>query len=144
MRACTSCSVEKDESAFAKKGNGRRSKCRACQSQYHKQWYGKNRRRRLAQVAKAHARWRNKRQSIIDELKSRPCVDCNRTFPACAMDFDHVRGTKKFSISGSAHVGISIDRLFVEIAKCEIVCACCHRVRTHKRRRSSTSRAVAR
>lgn len=46
------------------------------------------------------------------------------------MDFDHVRGTKKFAISTYAHA-VSSETLTKEIAKCDLVCANCHRERTY-------------
>jgi hypothetical protein len=44
------------------------------------------------------------------------------------MDFDHVRGRKLFNIGASLST-VSLVRLLKEIAKCEIVCANCHRLR---------------
>jgi hypothetical protein len=48
------------------------------------------------------------------------------------MDFDHVRGKKKFSLSKSRNASskMSIRR---EISKCDLVCANCHRDRTQRR-----------
>jgi hypothetical protein len=50
------------------------------------------------------------------------------------MDLDHVRGTKEFKISEAVHhaYGASFERLYAEIAKCEVVCANCHRLRTDR------------
>jgi hypothetical protein len=58
------------------------------------------------------------------------------------MDFDHAPGTKTFNIgrdrgSRSAHV------VAAEIAKCEVVCANCHRIRTHYRRIGSWKEQAA-
>lgn len=49
------------------------------------------------------------------------------------MDFDHVRGEKAFSIA--VRYVHSLDKLFAEIEKCDIVCANCHRIRTQARRK---------
>jgi hypothetical protein len=49
------------------------------------------------------------------------------------MDFDHISDNKSFTISDGS-VNQSIERLITEIKKCEVVCANCHRIRTHKRR----------
>lgn len=62
------------------------------------------------------------------------CADCAMWFPACAMDFDHVTGVKVKSISRMVQDGQALDVLTAEIAKCEVVCACCHRIRTEARR----------
>jgi hypothetical protein len=79
----------------------------------------------------------------LDSLKSAPCVDCGNTFPACAMDWDHTRGEKLFNL-GSMRSSQWVSekakkRILEEIAKCDLVCACCHRVRTSDRRRLKRS-----
>jgi hypothetical protein len=46
------------------------------------------------------------------------------------MDFDHLPGTgKRRSIAHLLHYK-SLDEVKAEIAKCELVCANCHRIRT--------------
>lgn len=79
------------------------------------------------------ARRRARLYGLVEAAKAGPCLDCGGTFPACAMDLDHVRGVKVFDI-GHAYRRVSLDALQVEIAKCERVCANCHRVRTQMRR----------
>jgi hypothetical protein len=70
--------------------------------------------------------------AFIETLKSQPCSDCGRVLPVVAMDFDHVRGIKRRPIANM--VGqYSREQIELEIAKCDLVCACCHRVRTRKR-----------
>jgi hypothetical protein len=59
-------------------------------------------------------------------------MDCGLTFPPIAMDFDHVRGVKIRSVSQMANMKWA--HVLAEIAKCELVCACCHRLRTKSRR----------
>lgn len=73
-----------------------------------------------------------KRTANLTALKAKPCTDCNQNFPACCMDFDHVRGKKLFSVSEGGNRKWST--VLKEISKCELVCANCHRKRTHKRR----------
>jgi hypothetical protein len=76
----------------------------------------------------AHAR---KTRDLIRQVKSAPCMDCGETYPWYVMDFDHVRGEKSFNI-GAAH-SRGIRRIRLEIDKCDVVCANCHRLRTHAR-----------
>jgi len=54
------------------------------------------------------------------------------------MDFDHVKGKKTTEISTLMRSGYSLERIKKEVAKCEVVCACCHRVRTLKRMGTSS------
>ena len=77
-------------------------------------------------------------RQYIDEKKSVPCTDCGGTFPLECMDFDHVRGEKKYNI-GSL-IGCAKARIDEELAKCEVVCANCHRIRTKNRGQYMTER----
>ncbi len=72
------------------------------------------------------------------ELKAAACTDCGGCFPTCCMDFDHRAGTVKAYNVGSmfAH-HYSRDLIAVEIAKCDLVCSNCHRIRTRDRRTGS-------
>jgi hypothetical protein len=61
------------------------------------------------------------------------CTDCGYSVHASALDFDHLPGyVKTGPIAGNIARG-SLRLLFEEIAKCEVVCANCHRVRTWRR-----------
>lgn len=91
-----------------------------------------------------HVRKAARRQALIqqrrrrewsDSLKKHPCMDCGGSFPPECMDFDHVRGRKLFNIGNASTGGIAKKRVLKEIAKCDLVCANCHRIRTAKRRR---------
>lgn len=69
----------------------------------------------------------------IDSLKSgRPCLDCMETYPPYIMEFDHVRGVKRYNIGRMTNH--KRERVLEEIAKCDLVCCVCHRIRTHTRR----------
>lgn len=48
------------------------------------------------------------------------------------MDFDHVRG-RKLKAVGQLLTSRSLDVIRREIAKCDLVCAICHRKRTYLR-----------
>ena len=75
-----------------------------------------------------------RRQQIAEIKEAHPCADCGNFFPYFVMDFDHVRGSKEQAISRM--IGCNIDRIMDEIDKCDLVCANCHRFRTHNRRNS--------
>jgi hypothetical protein len=70
----------------------------------------------------------------IRELKEKsPCGDCGKFYPYYVMDFDHVRGQKQKNVMELIPT-LSKKKIDEEIAKCEIVCSNCHRVRTHLRK----------
>lgn len=70
----------------------------------------------------------------IREYKERhPCVDCKVQYPYYVMDFDHVRGRKHKNVMELVPT-LSKKKIDEEIAKCEVVCSNCHRIRTHMRK----------
>lgn len=61
------------------------------------------------------------------------CVDCGYREHVAALDFDHLPGTeKKFGIAKGVY-DFGWATIAAEIAKCEVVCANCHRIRTASR-----------
>lgn len=78
------------------------------------------------------------RAAWLRELKSKPCMDCGGTFLPCQMDFDHREGENKLLRSLSGNLCIRKERLVAEMAKCDLVCANCHRLRTHLRLQRSS------
>lgn len=66
----------------------------------------------------------------VDIKKSGPCTDCGGTFPPVAMDFDHRPNEIKLKEVSKISTFAAVD---AEIAKCDLVCANCHRVRTYQR-----------
>lgn len=79
------------------------------------------------------------RKAFVEWYKaSCPCTDCGRSFPAEALDLDHISG-KIGSIGSFIQTGPD-EALWNEIAKCEVVCACCHRIRTKARGMSSEAK----
>jgi hypothetical protein len=64
----------------------------------------------------------------------KPCADCGGIFHYAAMEWDHRPGTDKVAeVSAVVAKTRSKRRVLDEIAKCDLVCANCHAVRTHIR-----------
>lgn len=59
------------------------------------------------------------------------CVDCGIK-NHIVLDFDHLKD-KKYNVSRMIHDRFSWAAIKKEIAKCEVVCANCHRIRTYIR-----------
>lgn len=77
------------------------------------------------------ARWLAKRKAMLAEIKVKAgCADCGYDEFAEALDFDHVRDPKLFTISKATFKKLEV--LMAEVAKCDVVCARCHRIRTHE------------
>lgn len=72
----------------------------------------------------------------MDNAKAKPCADCGVQYPSYVMEFDHLGDEpKEFDVCKGRFT--SVERLMAEIAKCAVVCANCHRVRTWKRRQAA-------
>lgn len=111
-KVCTRCGQTKRLCDFgpSKLGKfGLKARCRECSSAY------------VGNKAK-------ERQVVLDALKSKPCADCGRCLPPCCMDLDHVRGVKHHQVSDM--LTCTWDRFLGEVGKCDVVCGCCHRVRS--------------
>lgn len=68
---------------------------------------------------------------MIAYLQEHPCLDCGESDPV-VLDFDHLPGVeKRFEIARAVNASTRAwPTILKEIAKCEVVCANCHRRRT--------------
>jgi len=82
-----------------------------------------------------------KRRTFINSLKNRPCTDCGDWLNPWQMDFDHKNPTNKLGHVSQIH---SVQKLYIESKKCDLVCANCHREREHQRHLLSGGRYVQR
>jgi hypothetical protein len=94
--------------------------------QKRKERYGEH----LERLAGGEGRKHRMKQYGQQAKEGRPCFDCGVAYPNYVMDFDHVRGTKDRDVSACT----TLAMLKREIAKCDLVCANCHRERTFRRR----------
>ncbi len=90
---------------------------------------------RSPRARKRGAKWRL--AQIIK--KERGCVDCGYNIHAVALQFDHVSGIKKASVSNLIRSDYAWKTILEEINKCEVRCANCHAVVTAHRKFSSHS-----
>lgn len=132
VRTCNKCHVEQSIENFywiSKKNpeKGRAYRCKGCEAERSKANYQADPETRNKQ--NLARRMRN--LELVQAKKAIPCTDCGIQYPPYVMDFDHLRD-KSFNISMS--LGRSPDLLLMEIEKCDVVCANCHRIRTHERR----------
>ena len=75
---------------------------------------------------------REQNRQLVREAKDVPCMDCGKRYPSYVMDMDHVRGEKKFKLSvARTH---SAQKVKDEMAKCDVICANCHRERTQQKK----------
>lgn len=74
------------------------------------------------------------KRKVVADAKAAGCVDCGLVMPDHpeVFDFDHVQPGKVKPVAQWVTTG-TIDDILEEIARCEVVCANCHRIRTASR-----------
>src|SRR6058998_3601815 len=90
---------------------------------------------RESEIARVRTR-QDRTTAFLRALREVPCADCSRRFAGHQMDFDHRDPREKSFelLKGRASLK-SRAQLLAEAAKCDVVCANCHRIRTRKRHR---------
>jgi hypothetical protein len=140
LRRCGRCRERKPVSEFnwRRKGRGQLDNlCRPCRADYKREHYQANRQRYIDQArARKQALALERTTYLIEFFVAHPCADCGETDPVI-LEFDHL-GNKSFDI-GQALPYRNWQSILDEIAKCEVVCANCHRRRTARRRGSLRS-----
>jgi hypothetical protein len=135
LRRCGSCGELKSLDAFAwrRRGKGQRDNmCRPCRSEYGRGHYQANRQRYIDLAAKRTRAVAEERYGyLIEYFRSHPCKDCGEADPI-VLEFDHLGDDKAFNIAKGIR-DRSWQAVLDEIAKCEVVCANCHRRRTARR-----------
>jgi len=143
---CTKCKRIKTKILFAtfrtRKGElRRRGECQECRGKYaikNREHLTKWRKAYYKRIKTKHQLRAKKRReeakAFVNARKNVPCVDCGKKWPPVAMDFDHVEGDKVRSIASLVGCSYKLEIIENELRKCEVVCACCHRLRTAARK----------
>lgn len=138
FRRCRLCYVQKPLTEFHRRGDGYLHWCKACRKTHDASYYQLRRDELMARKRQREAEL----VSWMRAVKSGPCADCGRRFHPAAMTFDHLPGTTKRSDIATLVRRTSIRLASEEIAKCELVCANCHAVRTYERREEQRRRVA--
>lgn len=136
-KVCNKCGIEKPVCEFYVRrprperwdNGGLFGHCKVCHNSYtvdrSKSPSGKTVKKKIARE------YSLRRREILWKIKTVPCTDCGGEFPPYVMDFDHRdKSQKEFTIAESLN-RVSMERLMDEVAKCDVICANCHRIRTH-------------
>ena len=90
------------------------------------------------QVEKTGIRRRtNRRKNMIlfhEYKESKGCFDCGGAFPHYVLEFDHKPEFEKSGVVYRVLVSEGVEKAWEEIAKCDVVCANCHKIRTYNRK----------
>jgi hypothetical protein len=127
FRRCSKCGGEKPITLFRKRIKHKNGLV------YHDSWCNP------CTAEDAKRRNRERYDQIVALKLAQGCADCGYNAHPAALDFDHRPGeVKLFTVSlGSTSKGI--QTLLAEVAKCDVVCANCHRVRTWERSQAHAS-----
>jgi hypothetical protein len=134
MKTCPKCGRCLPESDFGVRSNGKPQHwCRVCHCSYQREYY----KRHKDYYIKLQDERVKRNRRVIRQAKNVGCADCGQRYPQYVMDFDHRPGeTKCFNLSVAAgQPRLSLKKIAEEIAKCDVVCANCHRERTHQRKK---------
>lgn len=75
----------------------------------------------------------NEMKDYVASVKDVPCQDCGNRYPPYCMDLHHRdMSDKSDAVGNMIKRSSSWPKLLAEIAKCDIVCAICHRIRHHR------------
>lgn len=86
-----------------------------------------------ADYQEARKRSRQVKLEYVNSIKeNNPCTDCGMKYHYCQMQFDHIGDDKVEAVSRLIRSGTLVS-IKLEIAKCELVCANCHALRTYGR-----------
>lgn len=148
MKSCKKCGELDPEKFYQGRRVCKRCICRhnsdnrARINEGRKRYYHANKEVEKVKGNKAAQKRRQKIRALTDEQKRRECLDCKTIFHPVAMDYDHRDGEiKLFEISQAR--SLRRDLYLAEIAKCDLVCANCHRHRTYLRRIAKRSASLS-
>ena len=138
VKECTSCHLTLPWDKFGRRSDQgvtrRRRHCLDCVSEQQRRRQHKSPDK--MQKARDHTKSKqHERRIALTEYKVLAgCMDCGFSAHAAALDFDHRPGEEKFFMIMRDGLCRSWVAVWEEVAKCDVVCANCHRIRTWARR----------
>lgn len=134
MKRCPRCGEVKPLNEFSKNAgrrDGVQSMCKACRRAYDHERYQRIEGRTIVYRPLRSERGRGAWLRSLKEGK--PCTDCGRVYPYQVMQWDHKPGFEKLGDVSGDFWGRTREEILAEIAKCDLVCANCHAIRTFTR-----------
>ena len=132
VKTCTRCGATKPLDQFPPRRRGEsrlQSWCRACFAANNARYYLEHHATQKARLLRnTLARREENHLRAIEYLAGHPCVGCGEA-DVVVLQFHHLRD-KKANVSALINAGATWARIELEIAKCNVLCANCHRLRT--------------
>ena len=131
-KTCSKCKQQKGLRAFYRQTDardGRKSHCKVCTKAANVLWLHTNK-ERVYQLRTE--RLRPARNWFFLYKKTLQCLQCGFNDHPAALDFHHRDpATKMYSVGQMWVTAKSIEAMKEEIAKCDVLCANCHRILHH-------------
>ena len=130
MKICNKCGIEKSDEEFSWRYRGieRLMSCKACHNEYARQWYRKNKPKQMVSVKRNNKKYiRRNKVAFYKWLSEQECAICGED-DMTVFEMHHRDPSKKeIGITVMLQRVFSIERLFKEIKKCDVLCANCHK-----------------
>ncbi len=123
MRTCSSCKISKPLTEYNDTLTKKQSLCRECNKAYQKAHYIQN---KPTYISNKKAREKANHDWLKEYKSTLQCSRCPENNPVC-LDFHHRDPETKLFGIGNDHYKVSLKKLQEEIAKCDVLCANCHR-----------------
>ena len=128
MKKCSKCNQLLNNNCFHKYKHDLQRYCKKCQKEYFQTSKGK----KIKQ--QTHHKTRLTSQRILRDLKSNGCAICGYNKNPAALEFHHVNPeNKRYSLSYKT-MDYSDEKIVIEVNKCILLCANCHREIHHPKR----------
>jgi hypothetical protein len=131
QKECTKCKLDKPVEAFSWRNKGKEKRHPTCKECHKRIWdHPRYQNNKTKWREKANRRRDAIKAVVAKYLEDKSCIDCGFHHPA-ALEFDHVRGKKLAAVSVLVAHACGLKKIMDEIAKCEVRCSNCHRIRHH-------------
>jgi hypothetical protein len=150
LKQCRLCNEVKPLEAFtvwSRSKDGHTARCRACVNAANKRRYMNRSQHYREKLRGFNKRLKDeKAEKVFNYLLNHPCIDCGESDPV-VLEFDHRdHTTKRCAVAQMIERRYSWRTIEVEIEKCDVRCANCHRRKTSREfghRRSLLQRRAA-
>src|SRR5579862_1648346 len=138
MKVCSVCEIQKPERDFFfrdKRADRLLAQCKDCYTEKRnkiwRDYYNKHGSQYRTNVVERNRKLKNNlRLKMMLYLSGKSCVLCGNSDPR-VLKFDHIDPkTKSFSIAQGISSVLSWENILIEIEKCQILCANCHKIKT--------------
>lgn len=104
-------------------------------AEYHRAYYRRMSPERLRRKLDLQLQRKATIRAFVRDYKvAHGCIDCGERNPL-VLDLDHRDPTEKvLAVSDLVNRGVGLETVAAELAKCDVRCANCHRIRIHTQR----------